>query len=160
MVKNPPAMQETPIWSLGWEDALEKGMTTNSRILAWRIPQTEEPGRLHFMGLQRVGQNWVTFTFTLIQNWPIITDTVCLTLNASSTNKKQWVLIVKIETSQNMEHGKWKSCFQPQNHSCLVFSSLYFSTYIQMEEDFAGGPLAKTPCSQRRWPRFNPWSAN
>ena len=64
-------------------------MTTHSRILAWRIPQTEEPGRLQYMGLQRVGQNWVTFTFTLIQNWPIITDTVCLTLNASSTDKKQ-----------------------------------------------------------------------
>ena len=64
-------------------------MTTHSRILAWRIPQTEEPGRLQYMGLQTVGQNWVTFTFTLIQNWLIITNTVCLTLNASSTDKKQ-----------------------------------------------------------------------
>ena len=46
MVKNLLAMQETPVWSLGLEDALEKGMTTHSSILAWRIPWTEEPGRL------------------------------------------------------------------------------------------------------------------
>ena len=47
MVKSPPAMQETWVPSLGWEDPLEKGMTTHSSILAWRIPWTEEPGRLH-----------------------------------------------------------------------------------------------------------------
>ena len=42
MAKNPPAMQETWVWSLGWEDPLEKGMATHSSILAWRIPWTEE----------------------------------------------------------------------------------------------------------------------
>ena len=46
MVKNLPAMWETQVGSLGWEDPLEKGMTTHSSILAWRIPQTEEPGGL------------------------------------------------------------------------------------------------------------------
>ena len=46
MVKNPPAMQETQFWSLGQEDPLEKGMATHSSFLAWRTPQTEEPGRL------------------------------------------------------------------------------------------------------------------
>ena len=54
MVKNLPAMQETQVLSLGWEDPLEKGMATQSSILAWRIPWTEEPGGLQFMGLQRV----------------------------------------------------------------------------------------------------------
>ena len=43
LVKNPPAMQETWVWSLGWEDPLEKEMATHSSILAWRIPWTEEP---------------------------------------------------------------------------------------------------------------------
>ena len=43
-VKNPPAMQETQVQSLGQEDTLEKGMATHSSILAWRIPQTKEPG--------------------------------------------------------------------------------------------------------------------
>ena len=47
MVKNLPAMQETCVQSLGWEDPPEEGMTTHSSILSWRIPQTEEPGRLH-----------------------------------------------------------------------------------------------------------------
>ena len=45
MVKNPPAMQETWVPSLGWEDPLEKGIATHSSILAWEIPWTEEPGR-------------------------------------------------------------------------------------------------------------------
>jgi len=46
MLKNLPAMQETQVQSLGWEDPMEKGMATHSNILAWRIPWTEEPGRL------------------------------------------------------------------------------------------------------------------
>ena len=46
MVKNLPAMLETQVQSLGWEDPLEKGMAIHSSILAWRIPWTEEPGRL------------------------------------------------------------------------------------------------------------------
>ena len=56
-VKNPPAMQETWVRSLGWEDPLEEEMAIHSRILAWRIPWTEEPGGLQSMGLQRVGQD-------------------------------------------------------------------------------------------------------
>ena len=54
MLKNLPVMQETQVQSLGWEDSLEKGMATYSSILAWRIPQTEEPGGLQSIGLQRV----------------------------------------------------------------------------------------------------------
>ena len=54
MVKNLPAMQETQILSLGQEDPLEEGIATHSRILAWRIPWTEEPGELQSMRLQRV----------------------------------------------------------------------------------------------------------
>ena len=54
MVKNSPAMQETWVQFLGREDALEKGMATHFSILAWRIPWTEEPGRLQSVGSQRV----------------------------------------------------------------------------------------------------------
>ena len=54
-VKNPPAMRETWVLSLGWEDPLEKGMATHSSILAWRIPWTEEPGRLQ---VRRVAESW------------------------------------------------------------------------------------------------------
>ena len=62
-VNNLPAMQETWVRSLGWEDPLEKGMATHSSILAWRIPSTEERGGLQ-MGSRRVRHNWATDTFT------------------------------------------------------------------------------------------------
>ena len=57
LVKNLPAIQETWVQSLGWEDPLEKGKGTHSSILAWRIRWTEEPGKLQPMGLQRAGHN-------------------------------------------------------------------------------------------------------
>ena len=57
-VKNLPAVQETWVRSLGWEDPLEEGMATHSSTLAWRIPWTEEPGGLQSMGSQRVGHEW------------------------------------------------------------------------------------------------------
>ena len=66
MIKNPPAVQETQVWSLHWEDPLEKGMATHSSILAWRIPWTEEPGGLQSRGLQRVRHDWATNIFTLL----------------------------------------------------------------------------------------------
>ena len=60
MVKHLPTMQETWVQSLGWKDPLEKKMATHSSTLAWKIPWTEEPGRLQSMGSQRVRHDWVT----------------------------------------------------------------------------------------------------
>jgi len=57
MIKNHPALQEIHTGSPGWEDPLEEGTATHSRILAWRIPRTEEPGGLLSMGSQRVGHD-------------------------------------------------------------------------------------------------------
>ena len=54
MVKNLPAMRETWVRFLGWEDPMEESMATHSSIRAWRIPWTEDPGGLRYMGLQRV----------------------------------------------------------------------------------------------------------
>ena len=56
-VKNLPAMQEICVQSLGQEDPLEEEMATHSSILAWRMPWTEEPGRLQSIGLQRIGHD-------------------------------------------------------------------------------------------------------
>ena len=56
-VKNLPAVQETQVRSLGWEDPLEKEMATHSSILAWKMSLTEEPGGLQSMGSQRVGHH-------------------------------------------------------------------------------------------------------
>ena len=67
VVENLPAVQETQetwVRSLGWEDPLEEGMATHSSVLSWRIPWTEEPGRLQSMGSQIVGHNWATHTHT------------------------------------------------------------------------------------------------
>ena len=57
MIEHLLAMQETRVRSLGQEDPLEEGMATQSSILAWRIPRTEEPGGLQSMGSQRVGHD-------------------------------------------------------------------------------------------------------
>ena len=64
-VKNLPAVQETRVRSLGWEDPLEKKMATHSSILVWKISFTEEPGGLQSMGSQRVGHDWATNIYLL-----------------------------------------------------------------------------------------------
>ena len=65
LVKNLPAMQETCVWSLDWEDPLGKGRATHSSILTWRIPWTVE-----LMGSQRVRHDWATFAFQRLPgNW-------------------------------------------------------------------------------------------
>ena len=58
MVKNLPAVWETWVWSLGWEDPLEEGMVTHFGVVAWRTPWTEEPGGLQSVGLQTAGLDW------------------------------------------------------------------------------------------------------
>ena len=64
-IKNLPAVQKTRVWSLSWEDPLEKEMATHSSIFAWKISWTEEPGGLQSMGSQRVGHDWATNTYLL-----------------------------------------------------------------------------------------------
>ena len=72
MVKNLPAMRETWVQSLGWEDPLEKGMAAHSIVLAWRIPWTEESGALQSMGSKRVGHHWASNAQTqIILSWPV-----------------------------------------------------------------------------------------
>ena len=84
MIKNLPAMQDTWVWSLSREDPLEQDMATHSSILTWRIPWTEEPGRLLSMGAQRIGDDWMTNTISLslqkqtISNSNLLTCTVII----------------------------------------------------------------------------------
>ena len=88
VVKSPLAMRETQVWFLGWEDLLEKKMATNSTLLAWRTPWTEEPGGLHSMGSQRVGQDFTfTFTFTLVFQDGFLSYS---NLSKMPENKKKW----------------------------------------------------------------------
>ena len=74
IVKNLPAMQDTWVQSLCWEDPLKKGMTSHSSILAWRNPQTAELGRLQSMGSQRARHNWATFTFDVWKLFSLISS--------------------------------------------------------------------------------------
>ena len=70
MVKCLPARRETWVQSLVWEDPLEKEMATHSSTLAWKIPRTEEPGRLQSMGSQRVGHEESDTSFTSLHFMP------------------------------------------------------------------------------------------
>ena len=66
VVKNPPAVQETEVRSLGWEDPLEKGIAIHSSILAWRIPWTEEPGGLQSMSIKELNTTEQLTLFSVI----------------------------------------------------------------------------------------------
>ena len=66
MVKNPSAMRETWVQSLDWKHTPEKGVAAYSSILAWRIPWTEDPGRLQCMGLLRAEHDWTTFIHSVL----------------------------------------------------------------------------------------------
>ena len=98
MVKNLPTVQETWVQSLGREDPLEKGLATHSSILAWRIPWTEEPGRLQSMGLHRVRLDGVTNTCTVWQNhltqslfYIKVLNVTCNLLNTVLDWKPEWL---------------------------------------------------------------------
>ena len=87
LVKNLPAVQETQVSSLGWEDPLEKAMATHSSILAWKIPWIEEPGGLQPMGLQRVGHDSATNTYLL---WVITAISIILILSSYDNMCFHW----------------------------------------------------------------------
>ena len=111
MVKNLPAMQETWVWSLGQEDPLEKGMATHSRINAWRIPWTEEPDRLQFMGSQRVGHTWVTDTSTSIVNGLLRASLVAHWQRVCLSLQDTWVWLLA------QEDPVWQSATKPISHN-------------------------------------------
>ena len=76
MVKCLSTMRETQVWALGWEDPLEKEMAVHSSTIAWKIPWTEEPGRLQSMGWQRVGHHWATSLLQLYKV-SVMKNTTC-----------------------------------------------------------------------------------
>ena len=110
MVKNLPAMQETRFQSLGWEDPLQKGMATHSRILAWRIPWIEEPGGLQSVGLQRVRYNWATNTFIICI---YITSYITSDMQMTPPYGRKW-RGTKKPLDEN-ERREWKSWLKSQH---------------------------------------------
>ena len=142
MVENLPAMQETHVRSLGWNDTVEKGMATQSSILAWRIPWTEEPGELESMGSQRIRHDWSTKTFRILLSF----------LDEGQEWNAGWTRGLNILVSQNPVSRKhtpsWllhallpmRQAWAPAWDRCL--SNLGFSIRI---------------CLQCRRPGFNLW---
>ena len=119
-VKHLPTTGETQVQSLGQEDPLEKKMATHSSVLAWKIPWTEEPGRLQSMGSQRIGHDWATslsflFLFCLAQASGVIE-------------------LLRGQLCNYTEVSLWKSGSLPTYHYCdlgqLISSSSQFA-YMQ-----------------------------
>ena len=116
MVKNPPAMLETGVWSLGWKDPLEKEMTIHTSTLAWRIPWIQEPAGLQSTGLQRVRHDWATNTHTtspiqaslvvqMVKNLPAMKETWVQSLGQRGV----WLDMTKCSTYYIFKHCLIKS---------------------------------------------------
>ena len=103
-------MRETWVWSLGWEDTLEKEMAAHSSIVAWKIPWAEEPGRLQSMGLQRVGHDWST-SFSLSMMLIMIYGCDSWTIKA----EHQRMMLLNC----NAEEDSWESFGLQGNQSIL-----------------------------------------
>ena len=99
-IKNLLATQKTRVWSLGWEDPLEKEKATHSSILAWRIPWTGEPGRLQSIGSQRVGHDWETGTGIHSRGLTDKQNSECDEHYQESNTKKE-------SNTENQEMGAW-----------------------------------------------------
>ena len=119
LVKNLPAVQETRVWSLSWEDPLEKEMATHSGILAWKISWTEKPGGLQSMGLQRVGHDWATNTNALFINYLI-------NLKSVHTGSTVEFLILNVSVSD-----EWIWC--PDNLKKKIRVLLHFGAIINLQ---------------------------
>ena len=134
MVKNPPAMQETWVRSLGREDPLEKGMATHFSILAWRIPWIQEPCVLQSMGSQRVGHDWVTNSFFLffLRDW----------LDTSPKNMFKWPMLLLLSHFSRV----WLRA-TPQTAAHQAPSSLGFPRH----EHWSGLPFPSPMHESEEW---------
>ena len=126
-VKHLPAVWETWVWSLGREDPLEKEMATHSSILAWRIPWTEEPGRLQSTGWQTVRHDWATslsFSFPVHYFCSVtkLCPTLCDSMDCSTPDSS--VLHYLLESAQ--VHVHWISdAIQPSHPLSLSCPSAF-----------------------------------
>ena len=113
MVRNPSAMWEAQVRSLGWEDPLEKGMATHSSILAWRSPWTEELGGLQSMGSQRVRHNWAKYIYRERIGWASQVALVVKNPPASAGDVRYLGLIPGLVRTPGGGHSN------PLQYSCL-----------------------------------------
>jgi len=116
MVKNLPIMQETQVQALDQEKPLKKGMATHSSILAWRIPWTEEPGKLQSIRSQRVGHKWATNTPLKKKTW-IALCLLMLTCNIYNIHKcMRFIIYISSVQFSSVTQSCLTLC-NPMNHS-------------------------------------------
>ena len=117
-------MQETQAWSLGREDPLEKEMATHCNILDWRIPQTEEPSRLQFMGSQRVRYDSVTITSPCTQHRSI--KTYKDLKGTTDNNTIVIVIVVQSLSCVQLSANLWAAALQTPLSFTISWSLLKF----------------------------------
>ena len=117
MVKDLPAVGETQVQSLGWEDLLEKEMATHSSILSWRIPWMEEPGGLQSVGSQRVRYDWATKHTRVIRQAGYLSRCLTPLLSyLSGKRRENWGKIPSSTHPENLSHsvvGQLLKCSSP-----------------------------------------------
>ena len=139
-VKCLPAIRETQVWSLGWEDLLEKEMATYSSILACKIPRTEKPGRLQSTGSQRVGHDWAT-SLSVTQSCPTLGDPMDYSTQASPS----------ITNSQCLLKFKFIKSVMPSNYLILCHPFLLLPSVFPSTRVFSNESVLRI-----RWPKY--WS--
>ena len=134
VIKNPPYMQESWVWSLGQEDSPEKEMATHSRILAWRIPWTEEPGGLQSMRSQRVRHDWVTkqqqCMWMHVYVWDSVTESMCVCVCCGGVPLQN--TNIKLQTRHLNQVSKHSSC--SISISGMKINECTFKKEIKMEK--------------------------
>ena len=123
-VKNLLAMQETWIQSLGQEDPLEEGMAIHFSNLAWRMPRTEQTGRLQSMGSQRVRNNWATIISTRSSHISLHMSTQCSFMCWEYINMSSWFFLTHPWVSDQ------RSSFMPSIFEFLQLESFLLLCFI------------------------------
>ena len=157
-VKNPPAMWQTWVRSLGWEDLLEMGMATHSSILAWRIPWTEEPGQLQSIGSQRVGHDWATkhiyniIKYNIIYNRDLLYSTgnyiqYFTTVNYEKEYEKEYICVkrnhfaVHLKLTQHCESTILQLKTNKKEANLRLFEYLHLSSIQADSKKWTPDPL-------------------
>ena len=125
LVKNLPAMRETWVRFLGWEDPLEKEMATQSSILAWKIPWTEEPGGLQSMGSQRIAQDRATKDSAGWMASYVSQCSVFLCFPVLCLGSKIWLWISDVRSSQSIEEDEIQWQLPANRRESSFFTILY-----------------------------------
>ena len=152
MVKNPPAMQETLVWSLDWEDPLEKGMATYSSTLAWRIPWREEPVGLQSTGSQRDG-HWACVHILeriRIKNWYL--EVKCY---HDSNNHHKTLKYVALDVDGVLNEEEMWSDLQ---RYCLALEMATHSTILAWKAPWTEKPGYLESTGLQSWTWLSDWT--